>query len=367
MIGTATAARRNYTPIAAFRPLSWQVTPWRDKSRVLLLTGAAGGGKSRLAAERVHGACLTYPGCVWLMMRKAREWNSKSIIPFFWQSVVGGDKRVKFYNIESMFAYANGSIVYTGGMMNDDQREAVRSIGGEGGIDGAWLEEGNAFSRLDFEEVIGRLRHNAMGWRQLIITTNPGGSKHWIRQDLIVNNGASVYYSKAVDNPYNPADYHETLDMLTGMMRKRLLEGIWATAEGAVYDTFDPSVHVRTRPDEDFQRWVLGMDEGYTNPAGILLIGIDGDNRLHVARELYRRGMLQSKVVETAIAWNDEVRTKSIEAQNIADGRKPEYRSTRMNYEPHGIELAAVDNSAAGLVADLIDAGIPAQGVKGRV
>ncbi len=71
MIGPQTIrATGKYIPIAIFAPLPWQVEPWRDKSRVLLLTGSAGGGKSRLAAEKIHGACLKYPGAVWLMMRK---------------------------------------------------------------------------------------------------------------------------------------------------------------------------------------------------------------------------------------------------------------------------------------------------------
>ena len=340
MIGTQTLrATGKYNPIAVFNPLPWQVAPWRDKSRVLLLTGSAGGGKSRLAAEKIHGACLKYPGAVWLMMRKAREWNSKSIIPFYLQSVVGRDSRVKFYKSDSMFAYANGSIVYTGGMMNDEQREAVRSIGGDGGLDGAWLEEGNAFARLDFEETLGRMRHNAMGWRQIIITTNPGGSQHWIKRDLITGGGASCYYSGARDNPHNPEDYHETLGMLTGMMRKRLVEGIWATAEGAVYDLFDPARHVAPRPSGDFQRWFLAMDEGYTNPAVILLVGVDGDGRIHIAREFYRRGVLQSAVVKTAGEWARETEAY----------------------------LVAVDAAAAGLIADLNNEGLPAQAFKGRV
>lgn len=34
------------TPIAEFIPLPWQIAPWRDTSKVMLLTGSAGGGKA---------------------------------------------------------------------------------------------------------------------------------------------------------------------------------------------------------------------------------------------------------------------------------------------------------------------------------
>jgi len=130
--------QNEYTSV--FVPLPWQVAPWRDKAPILLLTGSAGGGKSRLAAEKVHGYCLKYPGATWLMLRKAREWASRSIVAFYRETVVGNDARVTFNKSEGAFYYQNGSVVYSGGMLDDRQREAVRSIGGAGGLDGLWYE-----------------------------------------------------------------------------------------------------------------------------------------------------------------------------------------------------------------------------------
>ena len=128
------------------------------------------------------------------------------------------------------------------------------------------------------------------------------------------------------------------LENLSGVRRKRLLEGIWATAEGAVYE-FDSSVHVRERDPKEMKRWFLAMDEGYTNPAVILLIGDDGDGRMHCFKEFYKSGVLQSVVVATAREW----------------------------FQANNCQAAAVDESAAGLVADLNDAGVYAKGAKGRV
>ena len=324
---------------APFRPLEWQVPPLNDKSLVLLLTGSAGGGKSRVAAEKVHAYCMKYPGSTWLIMRKAREWNTKSILPFYNQSVVGRGRGVTFLKSDGQFVYDNGSIVYSGGMKDDDQREAIRSIGGQGGLDGAWMEEGNAFSREDYEEVLGRLRGNAGGWRQLIISTNPGPPRHWIYTDLIKGNQAHVYYSKAADNPNNPNEYLSILDRLTGTQRKRLVEGLWVQAEGAVYDTFDYATHVTERDAKDFVSWYIAEDEGYTNPAVILLIGEDSDGRWHVSREFYKAGVLQGAIVKTTKEWQKEKRTS----------------------------FAAVDEAAAGLIADLQSAGVRAVGAKGRV
>lgn len=335
MIGTMTPKQI----IRPFNPLPWQIKPWRDKYSILVFTGSAGGGKSRLAAEKVHGYCLKYPGATWLILRKAREWTGKSIVPFYAQSVVGGDSRVKYNKSEGVFYYDNGSVVYSGGMLDESQRESVRSIGGEGGLDGAWMEEATAFTRQDFDEIRARMRHTAASWRQIILTTNPGGASHWLKKDLIDGGMAHVYYSKAIDNPYNPEDYYATLDSLDGVLKKRLAEGIWATAEGAIYDMFDHSIHVADRDITEFQRFALTMDEGYTNPAVILLVGIDGDGRWHIFREFYERGALQDHVCNIADAWTIE----------------------------HECYIVAVDSAAAGLIADLVNRGVPAMAAKGRV
>jgi phage terminase large subunit len=118
-----------------------------------------------------------------------------------------------------------------------------------------------------------------------------------------------------------------------------LYEGIWATSEGAVYDMFDASIHVKVRDEIEFVQWGLAMDAGYTHPAVILLIGIDDDGRWHIAREFYERGKLQEDVVRVAKDW----------------------------FMEKGCEMIAVDEAAAGLIADLRNNGIPAQGGKGKV
>jgi phage terminase large subunit len=307
-----------------------------------LLTGSAGGGKTRLAAEKVHGACLRYPGACWLVMRKAREWNSKSIVPFLAETVIAGTVGVRPVLSEGVFRYDNGSVIYSGGMMGESQREAVRSIGGAGGLDGCWMEEGTAFDRRDYDEVLARLRHDAQGWRQIIVSTNPAGPSHWIYRDLIVGKQATVYLSRAADNPHNAADYLDILNETTGTLRARLVDGRWAQAEGAVYDRFDRNVHVCERASNEFVRWFIGVDEGYTNPAALLLIGEDGDGRLHIEREFYRRSVLPVDIVTEAQGWLRELAGLSA--------------------------MVYIDDAAAALVASMRSAGIPARSAgKGRV
>jgi len=308
--------------IAVYEPLKWQYAPLDDKSSTLLLTGSAGGGKSRVAAEKVNAYCWYYPGSTWLIARKAREWNSHSIVPFMWKTVMGQDTRIKFNVSEGAFYYPNGSVIYSAGMYDDKQRQAARSIGGDGGLDGAWLEEANAFQRDDYQEVIGRVRHTAADWQQIILTTNPDAPTHWIYKDLIQGGGASVYYSGAKDNPYNSPAYIANLEKLTGIMRDRLVLGKWVQAEGAIYDEYDPAIHMIDASDcPPFVRRFRVVDFGYSNPFVCQWWGMDADGRLYRYREFYQTRRLVEDVTPEIIRLTGDESIEFTVADHDAEDR----------------------------------------------
>lgn len=318
--------------IATYNPLPWQIAPFRDKSQTLLLTGSAGGGKSRLAAEKVHAYCQKYPNTTALILRKAKEWTSRSVVAFMWQAVMGRDPSIRFVN--NTFHYPNGSVIYAGGMLDDKQRESARSIGGEGGLDIVWMEEGNAFSRKDYEEMIGRVRHTAADWQQIIITTNPDSPTHWIYKDLIQGGGATVYYSGATDNPNNALAYINNLNKLTGTMRDRLVLGKWVQAEGAIYSEFDPAVHmIDADKCPEFIRRFRVVDFGYSNPFVCQWWGMDADGRLYRYREIYQTRRLVEDITPEII--------KLSECESIEITVSDHDAEDRATMERHGINTQA--------------------------
>jgi phage terminase large subunit len=125
----------------------------------------------------------------------------------------------------------------------------------------------------------------------------------------------------------------------TGNFSRQELYGEFVAFEGLVYPMFSRDVHVQVRGRKEMPRFLFGEDEGYTNPSVLLDIGLDSDGRYHIFREWYRRGQLQDAVVAANKAWCDEI-------------------------HPGGV---VVDASAAGLIASLRDAGVPAVAHKGRV
>lgn len=309
----------------------------------VLVEGPAETGKTLAACWKSHLICSKYPGAQGAILRKTQASIYGSVLQTFQRVIDGAPVQAYGGEKPEKYIYPNGSVVWIGGM---DNRDRVLSSERDF-IQTCQTEE---FTVDDWEYLTTRTtgRGAVIPHPQLYGDCNPGGSLHWIRGR---NKAGHLRLIRTThrDNPSlfnrdgSPTPQGEKtlarLSALTGVRRKRLYEGIWATAEGAVYDNFDAAIHVCVRKRSEFKHFHLAIDEGYTNPAVILLIGIDSDGRLHILAEWYERGKLQSTVVEHA-------------------------RDFTLAYE---ISMAAVDEAAAGLIADLINNGVPAFAMKGRV
>ena len=206
----------------------------------MLLGGSAGGGKSRLAGEKIHGFCLHYPKSTAVISRKAEDDMSISTIPLMLETIIEIEKepRCTWHAKDKRIVYDNGSEIIFKGIWDDRARESLKSIGKDGAVDIWWMEEGSDFEEEDFNAVIARMRGKAAHWAQILITTNPGGKLHWINRRLIIGEEAEFYPSSAEMNTENPTSYLAMLDRLTGIDRARLKEGLWIDGAGLVVDTW---------------------------------------------------------------------------------------------------------------------------------
>lgn len=303
----------------------------------MLLTGSAGGGKSRLCSEKMHAYCLHYPGAVGIALRKAREYASKSVV-FALKAAIGDEPRVHYKSSEMIFYYANDSKIFIAGLSDEKQRQAVRSINGNGSADIIWAEEANAFEEADHNELLARLRGNAAPWRQIMYSTNPDRPIHWIKRRLIDNGEADVYYSRAADNVYNPAEYLETLDSLTGVSHDRLARGLWVQAEGVVFPQFREDLHVIDPfPIPNDWRRFLTIDFGYTNPFVCQWWAVDHDGRLYRYREIYRTKRLVSTHARDIVKHSGYERIEVAVCDHDAEDR-----ATLIDPNPDNVSLANI-------------------------
>lgn len=287
-------------------PLPWQIPVWKSKSPIVLLAGAAGGGKSRIAAEKVHGYLCKYPGATGLVVRKTLSSMLNSTLLFFENEIIGTKSGVIHRRSDKRFVYPNGSILAYGGMHTEQQREGIRGVGLRGGLDIVWMEEATQFQESDFNELLPRMRGKAAPWRQVLLATNPDGPMHWINLRLILGGEAELFESKASDNTYNPEDYQATLNRTTGVEFKRLVKGQWARSGKLVYEMWaDGGDDSHVSDDADYIPGAgpiyWGVDDGYAGEfddrsgmfkAGshprVFLLGQMRGGRLYIFDESYR-------------------------------------------------------------------------------
>ena len=310
----------------------------------VIVSGPAETGKTLTACWKAHILAMLYPGIQAAIVRKTQASVYGSVLQTFNRVIKGSPVTVYGGQRPEAYNYKNGSVIWVGGMDNPDKVLSSER-------DFIYVNQAEELALDDWEKLTTRTtgRGAIMPYTMTFGDCNPGMALHWIRQRTKTGK-LKLIPTTHRDNPtlYNPITGEITqqgkrsisaLDGLTGVRRKRLFEGIWATAEGAVYDMFDHAVHVKERPLSEFQQFGLAMDEGYTNPAVILLIGIDSDRRWHIVKEYYERGKLQETVCDQAAEWAQE----------------------------YNCRIIAVDAAAAGLIADLVNRGLPAQAAKGRV
>lgn len=232
------------------------------------------------------------------------------------------EKIIRFHN--------GGEIVYFG--LDDEQKIGSYALSGAG------VDEAVELTHADWRQLRGRIRLSVPGLcAQIYAATNPGPPTHWMaeRFGLAAGHTASpncrTIHTCSDDNHFLPEDYLADLHTFQGVAHKRFVQGIWAGAEGLVYDLWDRDVFVVER-EGPWKRCVIGVDEGYTNPAAHVLVCEDSDGRRHQAAEWYARQRLEPDVIAHLVEWNEK-------------------------YEPEAI---LVDPSAASLIAALQNEGLPA-------
>ena len=213
-----------------------------------MVDGPAGTGKSRGVLEKVFVCAAKYPRTRILLCRKTRTSMTTSTLVTWEEKVLallpglcsGASKAVR-----RTYRFPNGSEIDVCGLDNPD-----RIMSTEYDLIAAF--EATELNQDDYEKLASRLRNGVMPYQQMIADCNPAGNSHYLKR-LADDGKITRFPSRHEDNPmlfdgenWTKAgrDYLDTLGMLTGTLRKRLLEGLWASAEGMVFENWRADVHL---------------------------------------------------------------------------------------------------------------------------
>ncbi|MDA0990627.1 MAG: terminase [Verrucomicrobia bacterium] len=261
----------------------------------MLLEGGYQTGKTYAALSKLHALLCKYPNCHALMVRQTRNsllgsavvTYEKKILPSPPSSsgpiVKYGGERPEFY------IYPNGSKLIVGGLDDADKYLSAE-------YDYIYVNQAEEITLDSWEKLCGRATGRAGNapYAQVIADCNPGPPHHW----LLKRQSIRRYRTELRDNPtlYN----HETgewteagklaierLQSLTGLRYKRGFQGLWAGAEGQIYDFDDLTHYIDPFPIPKAWRKIRVVDFGYTNPFVCQWWAIDPDDRMYLYREIY--------------------------------------------------------------------------------
>ncbi|KOV86183.1 phage terminase large subunit [Streptomyces sp. NRRL WC-3723] len=272
------------------------------KDQEICIAGPAGTGKSLAMLQKAFYTSLMVPGCRSLIVRQTHASLTGSTLVTFEQQVAPAalaEGVVKWFGGSprkpAAYQFANGAEILVGGL---DRPEKFLSTE----FSRIYVDEATQISLTALETLVTRLRGNAPTYRQIVLACNPDHPKHWIKQRC--DEGTMrMLHSLHRDNPLyvredgtlteRGVDYMAKLDALTGVRRLRYRDGIWAAAEGLVYEGWSEPVHV-VEPFDVPDSWVryVTVDFGFTNPFVAQLWAEDPDGRLYLIREWVRTRML---------------------------------------------------------------------------
>ncbi len=169
-------------------------------------------------------------------------------------------------------------------------------------LDYAWVDEASLIGREAWSIVKGRVRvgKHPQAW----ITCTPKG-RNWVWEEWERDGNPEhpLYRVKTQENPELPSDFVASLGY-AGRFAEQELGGEFVAFEGLVYPAFSRPGNVRTIDCEGW-RTVLAVDVGTRNPTCVLTLRKASDGRVHVERELYRRGMSSEEIIEAIAAEFD--------------------------------------------------------------
>ncbi len=255
--------------------------------------GPRGCGKSNGIAYALWKLARKYRGARILVIRTSRSLLTDTFCKTFEEDVCPGDECVSDVARTNRHEYlfpSNGSRIVLGGL--DD---AARYYGADWDI--VVLEEAVKFTWKAVEPFFGSLRSGKMPFHALIYSTNPDAPSNWLNKRC----DSGLTKRMRCHHKDNPAHFNRdgsmtdrgrqfmaTLDRYTGVAKLRHVDGIWAGAPGAVWENWDPAIHLIAEPPNDLIEYRAALDWGFADTGALGVWGIDAKKRAVCVARVYR-------------------------------------------------------------------------------
>lgn len=237
-----------------------------SNGRINIWQGAVRSGKTYASLLRFLKELTYGPPGEYCIISRTYDSFKRNILPQLTR-FIGSD--VKYYSGRREINVWGKTVHVVGA---DDERSENKIRGAS--FSGAYVDETTIIPESVFKMLISRC---VMGEARIFATTNPDSPYHWLNRDYLTDNPDVKTWKFTLDD--NPKLTDLEKDYLKrqykGLWAQRFIEGLWVQAEGAIYDFFDPSLHVINFAPGNAEFFIVGIDYGTTNPCAFTLIGVN--------------------------------------------------------------------------------------------
>ncbi len=314
---------------------------WGYKAHEYVLSGPYETGKTLANLYKLNALLFKYPNCRAAITRNTYNSLLSTAVVTYENKVLEThpdlpNSPVKKYggSRPDFYVYPNGSHLLLVGL---DKPQKLLS----GEFDYILFVQLEEVTVNSYELALGRCTGRAGNapYPQVFSDCNPGSDEHWILKrpslkmfEQLHKHNPTLFDQEKGEWTEQGELTREILGGLTGLRYKRGFLGLWAGAEGAVYEDFSQAKHV-IEPFDIPNEWrrFRAIDFGYTNPFVCQWWAMDHDGRLYLYREIY---MSRRTVADHAEQIKELTGSERIEA-TIADSAGAEERATLASLGVH--------------------------------
>ena len=229
---------------------------WRYKGPEVLLEGPYQTGKTIACLQKLNALLAKYPRSRALMVRRTYASLVGSAVISYEQKVLPYPPDHPKCAVEKLgkskpelYTYPNGSTITLGGLDNPDKFLSAE-------FDFIYINQAEELLLDHYEKLAGRVTGRAGNspYPQLIADCNPDIPTHWILQrdrlkrfKMLHTDNPTLYDQATGEITELGTQSMDALNALTGVRRKRGLEGLWVGVEGMVYEGWDRNIHLIDR------------------------------------------------------------------------------------------------------------------------
>lgn len=334
--------------------LSWWMHPVFGKKDGIIADGAIRSGKTvTMGFSFVIWAMNTFNGCDFAMCGKTIGSLKRNVMNTLQRQIEQRGYIWSFKRNENRVEISHGEVTnnfYLFGGRDESSQDLIQGMT----LAGVFLDEVALMPESFVNQATARCSVDGSKWW---FNCNPSGPMHWFKVKWI-----NLYKEKNLLYVHFTMDDNPALSesiraryraQYVGVFFKRFILGLWAMADGIIYDCFDQDIHVLTSEPKTEGDYYVSSDYGIQNATVFLLWRrISGTNAWVCLKEWYYSGRDNAKqktVSELADGLMDML-GDIVPKQVIID---PSAAALILEVRKRGLKVLAADNDVLDGIADV--------------